>query len=51
MSRAVAAIAEQHHDDRGLRWPAAVAPCDVHLVAAGKGPQLDAALRARGGLV
>ncbi|MGN9812000.1 proline--tRNA ligase [Micromonospora sp. BQ11] len=44
VSRAVAAIAEQHHDDRGLVWPAAVAPCDVHLVAAGKGPQLDAAL-------
>ncbi|WP_200208169.1 proline--tRNA ligase [Micromonospora coerulea] len=44
VSRAVAAIAEQHHDERGLVWPAAVAPCDVHLVAAGKGPQLDAAL-------
>lgn len=44
VSRAVAAIAEQHHDDRGLAWPAAVAPCDVHLIAAGKGPQLDAAL-------
>jgi prolyl-tRNA synthetase len=44
VSRAVAAIAEQHHDDRGLVWPAAIAPCDVHLVAAGKGPQLDAAL-------
>jgi prolyl-tRNA synthetase len=44
VSRLVAAIAEQHHDDRGLVWPAAVAPCDVHLIAAGKGPQLDAAL-------
>ncbi|MBQ1023125.1 proline--tRNA ligase [Micromonospora sp. C95] len=44
VSRAVAAIAEQHHDDRGLVWPTSVAPCDVHLVAAGKGPQLDAAL-------
>ncbi|MGC4852210.1 proline--tRNA ligase [Micromonospora sp. DT4] len=44
ISRAVAAIAEQHHDERGLRWPTAVAPCDVHLVVAGKGPQLDAAL-------
>ncbi|MEO3775832.1 proline--tRNA ligase [Micromonospora sp. B11E3] len=44
VSRAVAAVAEQHHDDRGLVWPAAVAPCDVHVVAAGKGPQLDAAL-------
>ncbi|WBB93594.1 proline--tRNA ligase [Verrucosispora sp. WMMC514] len=44
VSRAVTAIAEQHHDARGLVWPASVAPCDVHLVAAGKGPQLDAAL-------
>ncbi|MEV1332825.1 proline--tRNA ligase [Micromonospora costi] len=44
VSRAVAAIAEQHHDDRGLVWPASVAPCDVHLVAAGKGPQLEAAV-------
>ncbi|NJP30621.1 proline--tRNA ligase [Micromonospora thermarum] len=44
VSRAVAAIAEQHHDERGLVWPAAIAPCDVHVVAAGKGPQLEAAL-------
>ncbi|MFI6782359.1 proline--tRNA ligase [Micromonospora sp. NPDC050276] len=51
ISRAVAAIAEQHHDDRGLAWPAAIAPCDVHLVVAGKGPQLDAALDLGGRLV
>ncbi|MEU4402105.1 proline--tRNA ligase [Micromonospora orduensis] len=50
ISRAVAAIAEQHHDDRGLIWPAAVAPCDVHLIVAGKGPQLDAALELGGRL-
>ncbi|MFC4019578.1 proline--tRNA ligase [Micromonospora sp. GCM10011542] len=50
VSRAVAAVAEQHHDDRGLVWPAAVAPCDVHLVAAGKGPQVDAALELGGRL-
>jgi prolyl-tRNA synthetase len=43
VSRVVAAIAEQHHDERGLVWPAAVAPCDVHLVAAGRGPQTEAA--------
>jgi prolyl-tRNA synthetase len=36
VSRAVAAIAEQHHDDRGLIWPREVAPADVHLVATGK---------------
>ncbi|MFI6265815.1 proline--tRNA ligase [Micromonospora sp. NPDC051006] len=50
VSRAVAAVAEQHHDDRGLVWPAAIAPCDVHLVAAGKGPQLDAAVELGGRL-
>jgi prolyl-tRNA synthetase len=44
VSRAVAAIAEQHHDEHGLAWPAAVAPVDVHLVAAGKGPQVEASL-------
>jgi len=44
VSRAVAAIAEQHHDERGLVWPTAVAPADVHLVAAGKGPQAEAAV-------
>lgn len=42
--RLVAAIAEQHHDAVGLAWPEAVAPCDVHVIAAGKGAQLDAAL-------
>jgi prolyl-tRNA synthetase len=36
VSRAVAAIAEQHHDDRGLVWPVAISPADVHLVATGK---------------
>ncbi|WP_089154805.1 proline--tRNA ligase [Micromonospora sp. NBS 11-29] len=50
VSRLVAAVAEQHHDDRGLVWPAAVAPCDVHLIVAGKGPQLDAALELGGRL-
>ncbi|MFE9915741.1 proline--tRNA ligase [Micromonospora sp. NPDC005553] len=50
VSRAVAAVAEQHHDDRGLVWPAAIAPCDVHLVVAGKGPQLDAAVELGGRL-
>ncbi len=35
-SRAVAAIAENTLDDIGLCWPRAVAPVDVHIVAAGK---------------
>lgn len=42
VSRAVAAIAEQHHDDRGLIWPREVAPADVHLVAAGKDDEIFA---------
>jgi prolyl-tRNA synthetase len=45
VSRLVAAVAEQHHDDRGLAWPAAVAPADVLIVAAGKGEQITAALQ------
>jgi prolyl-tRNA synthetase len=36
VSRLVAVIAEQQHDALGLRWPAAVAPFDVHLVIANK---------------
>ncbi|WP_394942112.1 proline--tRNA ligase [Psychromicrobium sp. YIM B11713] len=38
VTRAVAAIAEKYHDDRGLIWPVAVAPAHVHLVAVGKDP-------------
>src|SRR4051794_13625122 len=37
VSRAVAAIAEQTADVHGLRWPAAIAPYDVHIVPVGKG--------------
>lgn len=36
VSRMVAVIAEQSHDDVGLRWPAAVSPFDVHVVIANK---------------
>ena len=36
VSRLVAVIAEQHHDELGLRWPAAVSPFDVHVVIANK---------------
>ena len=36
VSRAVAAIAEQSHDDKGLIWPREVAPADVHIIATGK---------------
>ncbi len=36
VSRLVAVIAEQHHDDVGLRWPTSVSPFDVHVVIANK---------------
>ncbi|GAA0808317.1 proline--tRNA ligase [Spirilliplanes yamanashiensis] len=44
VTRCVATIAEQHHDERGLVWPRAVAPADVHVVAAGKAGHVQAAL-------
>lgn len=36
VSRVLACIAETHHDDKGLVWPAIVAPAQVHVVATGK---------------
>jgi prolyl-tRNA synthetase len=36
VSRLVAVVAEQQHDQLGLRWPASIAPFDVHLVIANK---------------
>lgn len=36
VSRAVAAIAEQTHDEIGLSWPVEIAPAKVHIVATGK---------------
>ncbi|MEU3336428.1 proline--tRNA ligase [Streptomyces sp. NPDC002144] len=44
VSRAVAALAEQTADDKGLVWPKEVAPADVHVVAAGKALQTELAL-------
>ncbi|WMY76867.1 proline--tRNA ligase [Citricoccus sp. I39-566] len=43
VTRAVAALAESHHDEKGLVWPRAVAPADVHVVATGKGEEIFAA--------
>ena len=39
VSRLVAVIAEQHHDELGLRWPSSVSPFDIHLVIANKDDQ------------
>jgi prolyl-tRNA synthetase len=36
VTRAVAALAEQTHDEKGLCWPRSVAPADVHVVATGR---------------
>lgn len=40
VTRAVAALAESNHDDKGLVWPRAVAPADVHVVAVGRGEEI-----------
>ncbi|MDD7931687.1 proline--tRNA ligase [Actinomycetospora straminea] len=51
VTRAVAAITEQHADAKGLVWPAEVAPYAVHIVVAGKDPaQAEAADRIATGL-
>ncbi|AYE95218.1 proline--tRNA ligase [Mycobacterium paragordonae] len=39
VSRLVAVVAEQHHDELGLRWPPSMAPFGVHLVMANKDPE------------
>ena len=31
--RVMAAAVEQHHDEHGIRWPAELAPYDVHVIA------------------
>lgn len=36
VSRAVAVVAEQWHDEKGLIWPREIAPADIHIIATGK---------------
>jgi prolyl-tRNA synthetase len=36
VTRTLAAVVEQHNDERGIIWPASVAPFTVHLVWLGK---------------
>ncbi len=36
ISRIVAAVAEQHHDEQGLAWPKAVAPYEVCVIVANR---------------
>ncbi|MCI6206366.1 MAG: proline--tRNA ligase [Corynebacterium glucuronolyticum] len=43
VSRAMAVIVEQSYDDKGLVWPACVAPYHVHVVVANKDKEAQAA--------
>lgn len=36
VSRVLACIVESHHDDKGIAWPAIIAPAQVHVVATGR---------------
>jgi prolyl-tRNA synthetase len=51
-ARTMAAIVEQHHDEKGIVWPRSVAPYDVHIVALPgleeKAAELEARLGAEG---
>jgi len=46
VTRVLAALAEANHDERGLAWPADVAPAHVHVVATGKDPAVFEAAEA-----
>jgi prolyl-tRNA synthetase len=55
VSRLVATMVEQHHDDNGIVWPLAVAPYPVHVIQVGSEPsvveavaKLEAELKALG---
>jgi prolyl-tRNA synthetase len=43
ISRAVAAVVENSHDDRGIIWPRELSPADIHVVATGKDEAIFAA--------
>jgi prolyl-tRNA synthetase len=51
-ARVMAAIVEQQHDENGIKWPASLAPYDVHVVVLGGaeeiGEQAAEALSAAG---
>jgi len=44
VSRLVAAAVEQHHDENGIVWPAAIAPYPVHVVQVGSEPEVVTAV-------
>lgn len=43
VSRLVAALVEQHHDESGIRWPLAVAPYPVHICMLGEDEEVKQA--------
>ncbi len=44
VDRLLAALAEAHHDEHGILWPAPIAPYEVHLMTLGKAtPEVTAA--------
>lgn len=47
VSRLLATIAEQHHDEAGMVWPYAVAPFHVHLIVASSRDDAQTALAER----
>jgi prolyl-tRNA synthetase len=51
-ARVMAAVVEQQHDENGIKWPAGIAPYDVHIVVLGGaeeiGDQAAEALSAAG---
>jgi prolyl-tRNA synthetase len=42
VERLMAAVVEQWHDDKGIIWPASVAPFQIYLMSIGKGRQEEA---------
>jgi prolyl-tRNA synthetase len=43
VSRLIATVVEQSHDDNGIRWPMSLAPYQVHVVALGADAEVVAA--------
>jgi prolyl-tRNA synthetase len=44
VSRLVATTVEQHHDENGILWPAAIAPYSIHVVQLGGEPEVVGAV-------
>ncbi|GAB4009676.1 MAG: proline--tRNA ligase [Bdellovibrio sp.] len=40
ITRLAAAAIEQHHDEKGIKWPKAIAPYHIYLTSVGKDPEI-----------